>query len=383
MIHKKRIVYLAGFVFALSIALMSYINSSFISSFIDEKLVGLVYALGSIASVIALLIVPEIFRKIGGYKFLLSVIGLNALAILLFAFSQNAWSAIVVFIANYTLNILIFFSLDELLEIFSKNSSTGKTRGSYLTLSSLAWIIAQLGLGTILGGFSFRMIYLSSFVIMLCLFAISYFGLNHIPEPKYDRINTRKYIGEFLKNRNLFRAFSMNLLLQFFYCWMIIYTPIYLSSYLGFSWKEIGLTFAVMLLPFIIIPFRMGKYADKVGERKMLMWGFGIASISTLSLFYIHSNEIWIWAMLLFTTRIGAASIEVMNDIYFFKHIRPENEEFVGVYRSAPPVAYILGPLLAFVVFNFVPSFNFIYPILGTFMMFGVYLSSTIQKSDI
>ena len=382
MIHKKRTIYSAGFVFSLSIALMSYINSSFISSFINEKMVGLIYALGSITSIIMLLIAPKIFRKIGGYRFLLSVIGLNALSILLFAFSQNAWSAVTMFILSFTLNILIFFSLDELLEISSKNSSIGKTRGSYLTLSSLAWIIAQLGLGTILGGFSFRTIYLSSFVIMLFLFAISYFGLNHIPEPKYDRINIKKYIGEFFKNRNLFRAYGMSLLLQFFYCWMIIYTPIYLSSYLGFSWKEIGLIFAVMLLPFIIIPFQMGKYADKVGERKTLMWGFGIASLATLSLFYIHSHEIWVWAMLLFTTRIGAASIEVMNDAFFFRHIKPENEEFVGVYRSAPPIAYIVGPLFAFVIFNFVPSFNFIYIILGAFMLYGIYLSSTIRKND-
>jgi hypothetical protein len=72
-----------------------------------------------------------------------------------------------------------------------------------------------------------------------------------------------------------------------------------------------------------------------------------------------------------------------MSDSYFFKHIKPENEEFVGVYRSASPVAYIIGPLFAFVVFSFVPSFNFLYLILGAFMLCGIYLSGTIRKSDI
>ena len=381
--HNRKIIYLVGFIFSLSIALMSYINSSFISSFIDEKLVGTIYAIGSIVSVLMLLIVPKIWRKIGGYKFLLWAIFLNILSVLSFAFSKDALSASLSFICVFTLNILIFFSLDELLKIYSKDSSTGKTRGGYLALSNFAWIIAQLALGMIFGGFSFKIIYLISFIIMSLSFLVSFMHLRNIPEPKYDNTGTKRYIREFFKNKNLFRAYRISFLLQFFYCWMVIYTPIYLSLHLGFSWKEIGIIFAIMLLPFAIIEYPLGKCADKIGERKILMFGFAIASIATLSLFFVNTHSLWIWAMLLLTTRIGAATIEVMSDVYFFKHIKPENEEFVGVYRNASPVSYIIGPLLAFIIFLFVPSFNFIYLILGTIMLYGVYLSSTIRKSDI
>ena len=147
--------------------------------------------------------------------------------------------------------------------------------------------------------------------------------------------------------------------------------------------KEIGIIFAIMLLPFIILDIPLGKFSDKIGERKMLMFGFTIASLATLSLFFIQIHAVWIWALLLFITRIGAANIEVMSEAYFFKHIKPEEEQFIQVSRSSSPVAYILGPLLAFVVFIFIPSFNLIYTILGIIMLFGVYLSSTIKKSDI
>ncbi|MES3031728.1 MAG: MFS transporter [Patescibacteria group bacterium] len=381
--QKRKIIYLSGFIFSLSIALMSYINSSFIASFVGEKLVGTIYALSSIVSILILLIAPEIFRKVGGYKFLLYAISLNALSVLLFAFSKDVWSAVILFVSGFALNILIYFSLDELLKIFSEESKIGKTRGEYLALCSSAWIIAQLALGTILGEFSFKIIYLISFAVMALLIILVYFYLRDIPDPRYDKANTRKYIGEFFKNKNLFRAYSISLLLQFFYCWMVIYTPIYLSLHLGFSWKEIGIIFAVMLLPFSIIPFHLGKYSDKIGERKILMSAFTITSLATFLLFFIHGHDMWLWAALLFTTRVGAASIEVMSDSYFFKHIRPENEEFVGVYRSAPPVSYIIGPLIAFFVFSFIPSFNFIYLILGAVMLSGIYLSSTIKKSDI
>lgn len=381
--HDRKIIYLAGFLFSISIALTLYINSSFLSSFVSKELMGLTFAFGSIISILALLVAPQIFRKIGGYKFLLLVIALDALSILLFAFSKNAWSAVPLFILGFAFNTLIVFSLDELLKIFSKDSATGRIRGIYLTVVHLAFIASQLALGTILEYFSFRIIYIIAFSVMMLFFLFSFFSLKNIPDPKYDNIRALQYIKEFFKNRNLSRAYGISFLLQFFYCWMIIYTPIYLYAHLGFAWKEIGIIFAIMLVPFIIIPVHLGKYADKIGERKILIFGFTVATLATLSLFFIQEHTVWLWAVLLFTTRIGAASIEVMSDAYFFKHIKPENEEFVGVYRSASPIAYIIGPLSAFVVLSFVPSFNFIYIVLGTLMLYGVYLSGTISKSDI
>lgn len=381
--HDRKIIYLAGFLFSIPAALTSYINSSFLSTLTSEKSVSLIYALGSIVSIATLLAAPPIWRRIGGYKFLLLIALADALSLLALSLVKNAWSIFIIFVLFLSFNILIVFSLDELLKIFSKDSATGKVRGTYLALCHLAWITTQLAYGTILGEFPFRTIYFLGFAAMTLFLLTAHFNLKNIPDPKYDKMNTVKYTKEFFKNKNLFRAYGLNFLLQFFYCWMVIYTPIYLYLHLGFSWREIGFIFAIMLLPFLIIPFPLGKYADKIGERKILMFGFAIISLATLSLFFIPGHKIFIWALFLFLTRVGAASIEVASDAYFFKHIKPENEEFVGVYRSAPPVAYVLGPLFAFAMFLFVPSFNFIYVILGALMLSGVYLSSTIKKGDV
>ena len=381
--HNRKMIYLAGFLFSMPIALASYINSSFLSSFVGEKFVSIIYVLGSIGSILALLLAPKIFRKIGGYRFLLLVILLDAFSFLMLSIAENIWSAIAMFILGFSMNTLLIFSLDELLEIFSRNSATGKIRGIYLVVCNAAWVLVQLFSGTILGGFSYRTIYLISFSIMTLFLIISFLNLKNIPDPKYDKIKSFTFVSEFFKNKNLFRAYTLSFLLQFFYSWMVIYTPIYLYAYLGFSWQEIGIIFAIMLLPFVLIQFPLGKYSDKIGERKMLIFGFFVIALATLSLFFIREHSLWLWAMLLFATRIGAATIEVSVDAYFFKHIKPENEEFVGAYRSASPIAYIIGPFSAFIVFLFIPSFNFIYIILGTLMLAGIYLSSTIEKSDI
>ncbi|MDR3519536.1 MAG: MFS transporter [Candidatus Pacebacteria bacterium] len=381
--RDRIIIYFAGFLASIPIALMSYINSSFLSPFIGERFVGLVYTLGSLVSILMLLFAPRVFRKIGGHRFLLLVIGLNTLSILWLALSTNAFSAVCSFVLGFALNIVVFFSLDELLKIFSKESATGRIRGIYLALSNFAWVVAQLLSGTVFGNFPLKTIYIIAFFIMILFFLLSLFGLKNIPDPKYDRLKILSYVKDFIKNKNLLRSYSIDFLLQFFYCWMIIYTPIYLYSYLGFTWKDIAIIFTIMLLPFVLIESSMGRYSDKVGERKMLMVGFFIISISTISLFFIQKPEIWIWAALLFLTRVGAATVEVMSDSYFFKHIKPENEEFVGIYRSTSPLAYITGPIVALMVFIFLPKFNFIFPVLGLMMLFGVYLASTIRKADI
>lgn len=381
--HNRKIIYLAGFLYSVPIALASYINSSFISSFVGEQFVSIVYVLGSICSILALVLAPKIFKKIGGYKFLLLVTLFDALTFLVLALTKNIWNVVIIFILGFSLNTLLIFSLDELLKIFSKDSALGKIRGIYLAITNLAWILAELLFGTIFGGFSFREIYLVGFLTMMFFLFVSFLSLKNTPDPKYDKIQSLKYIREFFKSKNLSRAYGINFLLQFFYCWMVIYTPIYLFAHLYFSWKEIGIIFAIMLLPFSIIPFPLGKYADKVGERKILMFGFTLAALATLSLFFIKWHNIFIWATLLFITRIGAASIDGTSDAYFFKHIKPENEELVGVYRSASPLSYILGPLAALVFLIFLPSFNFIYIILGTLMLYGIYLSSTIRRNDV
>lgn len=374
---------MAGFLYSLPVALAAYINSSFISSFTGEKLAGIVYALGSFFSIIALLIVPKIWRVLGGYKFILLVSFVFAMIFEALAFVHNTWLVVVLFIVFLSANTLLIFSLDEILKIFSEDKLTGKIRGTYIVLSNLAWILAVLSFGIFGRNFDFRHIYLASFAIMLLFFLVSFFNLKKIPDPNYDKKNITNYVGEFFRNKNLLRAYGLTFLLQCFYCAMVIYTPIYLSAHLGFSWEQIGLIFTIMLLPFLFVPIKLGKYADIVGERKILMFGFAITALATISLFFITRHTVLVWALVLFLTRIGASAVESMSDAYFFKHIRPENEEFVGVYRSASPVAYIVAPLAALAIFYLVPSFKFIFLILGTLMLYGVYLSSTIEKGDI
>ena len=380
---KLKIIFLAGFLMALHLALTAYVNSSFLVSFLSEQYVGLVFTSASFASILALLLVPGLLRFLGGFRLILWSVGLSALSLLMLAIYPRVHIIIPVFIFYFALNNIIIFILDEFLEIFSEGRAIGKIRGFYLAFLSSAWVLAQIILSRTSASFNFSSLYFYAFLLIAILFLLSLFCFRNFGDPNYDKMPISKSLISFFRNKGLTRIYILNFMLQFFFSWMVIYTPIYLNTRLGFSWSEIGAVFTVMLLPFVILPFGLGRYSDKIGERKMLIFGFMVTGFSTALLFFMQTTSLWLWAFALFFTRVGASTIETMSDIYFFKHINKEEDEFVGIYRNTSSIAYIIGPLLASVVLFVAPTFNFIFLVLGIFMFSGSLLASQIKSDDI
>lgn len=376
-------IFLAGFVFSFHIAATAYVNSSFVATFLGEGKVGLVFTLASILSIAALLYFPEVLRRIGSRKFFLFTVAGSALALLILSIFKVAWVAIPIFILYYAFNAVFIFILDELIEIFSRQGSVGRLRGYYLAFVSAAWVLAQIFSGKVLASFSFQVLYFIAFEMLLALFLVSYFFLRKLPDPQYDRAPIWNSVKTYFKNKKLARAYAFTFLLQFFFSWMVIYTPIYLNAHLGMAWDKIAIIFMIMLTPFVFMPIPLGKYSDKVGERKMLAYGFALTALATLALFFITTTALWVWALALFLTRVGASTVEIMADVYFFKHITPSQDEFIGVYRNTTPVAYIVGPLVATLLIAILPAFNYIYPILAAITSIGIYLAYTIETDDV
>ena len=152
---KLKSIFSCGFLLSFHVALTAYVNSSFLSTFLAERNVGWMYVVGSLSSIAALLLIPKLLRKIGGYKFLLLSVGLNAICLLSLSIFKSASVILPIFLIYYVLNIVIVFSLDELLEIFSKNSKVGRVRGLYLAIMSSAWVIAQIVSAKVLANLSF------------------------------------------------------------------------------------------------------------------------------------------------------------------------------------------------------------------------------------
>lgn len=366
---------MVGFLFSIPVALTSYINSTFLSAYISQQYLGIIYALASIATIVGLMHMPKILNQIGNRRTILLFSLLFFLSLALLAFGGKDFIAIPAFILYFLSINCIITSLDIFIEDFSKSSKVGLIRGTYLTIINSAWILAQIISGSIIDKSSLRGIYLLSAGFMALVSILFILFLDDFKDPRYKKVPVVKTLKLFIQNKNFSKIYLLNFILQFFYAWMVIYTPIYLHQYLGFEWSKIGIIFSIMLLPFVLLELPLGKLSDKIGEKEMLIAGFVIISISVLVIPFTTTGKLWFWALMLLITRIGAATIEVMSESYFFKVVSEEDADEISFFRNTGPVSYIIAPLLAVPTLLFVPSFEYIFFVLSAVMLCGFLIS--------
>jgi MFS family permease len=376
-------VYLLGFFFAFHTALPTYINSSFLNVYLSEDSVGLIYILASIITIASFLVIPFFLRRFGNYRTCLTLIIVELLALLGLAILPSSIWLIILFIVNLVAIPIVYFLTDIFIEGLSTNQKTGRVRGIYLTFINLAWVISPVFSSLILTNNEYWKIYLISFIFLIPTVYILFKKLKNFSDSPYQIIpiwQTLKVIG---RDRNLRNIFSANFLLFFFYSWMIIYTPLYLHKEIGFSWTQIGIIFSIMLLPFVLVQYPLGRIADKKwGEKEILSLGFVIAALATMTITFITSRNIVIWASILFLTRIGAATIEIMCDTYFFKKVNSLNANIISFYRMSSPAAYIFGPLIASIILGFyLSNLKYLFLILGLVLLIGLRFSLRLKDT--
>ncbi len=60
-------IYFVSFFFTLHLALPVYVNSSFLSTLVSEKYVGLIFGSASFLTILALALIPKLLRLVGDY----------------------------------------------------------------------------------------------------------------------------------------------------------------------------------------------------------------------------------------------------------------------------------------------------------------------------
>ncbi|MDP3956170.1 MAG: MFS transporter [bacterium] len=377
--YLRRSVYLVTFIYTTNFALTLYINSSYLGHYIDKQHVSILFSLASLLAMILLAGTTRLFALIGQHRATQLFLLLNLLGAAALALSTNTYLIIPMWMLFYGTGVLLRFDLDIYMEKLSTNEETGTSRGVFLTILNLAIFISPYIASKILGdGESFMLIYFTAAGMATITLLLVSTTLRGIREVTYRTDPFFKSLKVMRLNANLRNIFVTTFLLEFFYSWMVIYNPLYLHEEIGFGWENIGIILAIMLLPFVLIEYPLGKIADKwLGEKEILTTGLIIMGFSTATIAFISSPNIALFAGLLFLTRIGAAAVEIMNETYFFKHVTAADTGAIAVFRNSRPLAYILGPLVGAVVLVYVPS-NFMYLILGAFMLTGVFFSLSI-----
>lgn len=375
-IKKIKKIYFLSFLFSLHIALSAYINSTFLTGIISEKFVGILYAISSLTILFILSKSVNILKNFGNRRLTLIFLLFNILSLVGLITSRNPYFIGLSFVVFTVTNTLVLFCIDIFIEHFGDPSKTGKTRGLYLTIVNIAWMLSPLIAAYLItreGGY--QAIYLLAFVMAVAMAIGLVFSVKTFKDKTYKRtplIETFKYLKT---NKHMLAIVAINFLLHFFFACMVVYTPIYLFDHLRFNWDQIGVMFTIMLVPFVIFGLPIGVLIDKyhVSKRFLLKAGFIIMIISTISISFITSTSLSLWALVLFITRVGASMVETTGEIYFFSHVKDEDAYLLSIFRDMTPVAYLVSPLVATIVFMFLP-FKYLFIVLGIIMCVAFYL---------
>ncbi|MEK7136068.1 MAG: MFS transporter [Patescibacteria group bacterium] len=375
----RRHTYIAVLFLTLNGSLVSYINSSFLSQLVGEKAIGWIYIVASLITIAGFWALPFVLRKNDLRQILLITTMVMVTATgLLGLVAQPTAILIAIFCIFYIAGALARYVLDLYLENISVDKVTGGIWGLFLTIINVAWLASPLLAGFMLNGTAnYQLVYLGATVIALPLFAIIIWGLTKQSIKNIPPVSPVSSFAILFKpqsdfDRDIKNIISIDLLLNFFYSLMVVYTPIYLYQHIGLSWDQIGLVFTVMLLPFVLLDYPLGLLADKkIGEKEILVGGLVIMGLATIALSFISGAGLAVWASLLFITRIGAASVEVAKEIYLFKRITPGDTSILSLSRMMVSFSYIIGPALATVFLAFF-DFRFIFLALGIIVLLGL-----------
>jgi MFS family permease len=336
-----------GFIYTLHLVVPMYSNSSFLSLFADERTVGFIYMAGAAVTILGFLVAPQIIRRVGNYKTALWLIVIQFALFYFIVTSHDPRVLASAFILQSAVISMIGLCLDIFLEVYTDGEDIGRVRGLYNATLNASWVIGPL-LGAMLinGTGSFQNTYIAGLAMLFPLLYLVYRNFPRFKDPNYMHITPFQLAKHLAHNRNWVWLFFANLVLQVFYAWMVVYSPIYLNKTMGFGWEAIGVILTVMLLPFPLIQYPLGKLSDHRGEKGIMMGGFVVMSLTTIGLAFITSHAVIVWALALFATRVGAAAAEVMMETYFFKTVSPRDSAALGLFRITRPLSYFIAPLV-------------------------------------
>lgn len=375
-------IYGAVFFLSLHYFITVYINSSFLARFTTPQGVSGLYILGSLVALAGFVFLTPVLRRAGNVRLFIGLSLIEALALIVLAITPSPALALAAFVFHQALPIILLFCLDILLEgTLPNEKNTGLARGLFLTSSNVALVLAPLLFSLLIVGDNFSFVYGLSALCLLPAIAIAFLNRKKFKDPHYHPFKPLEAARSLWKNHDLRATWLANFLLQFFYAWMVVYTPIYLHQTIGMSWEDVGVVFTIMLLPFLLVELPVGRLADRLfGEQEAMAAGFFITGITTAFIPLVFVSGVAVWAALLFATRMGAALVEITTESYFFKKVSAQDNDLISAFRSTRPLSYIAGPAVGGVLLLVFP-FNTLFVFLAALMLSGMLLAGSITDS--
>lgn len=371
-----------GFVFGLSVSLLTYVTSTYFKQVLESDNIGIFYIISFSIILIALFNLNSLIEGFGRARTLMSLLAAQIGVLFALQFVDIAIGGALLMMMYIILFSVIWVVYDIVLEAYSTDGDTGRIRGLFLSVWNLGFLVGPLMSVYLLQHYGFNGIFVVTMLLYIVMFIAIFMALNDIKgHVKRQNLSLQKTIKIFKNNPSLVKSYWMSFTLRFFYAIMTIFMPLYLRE-IGLSWTEIGLVFTVMLIPFVLVEYPAGIIADKkYGEKEMLFIGLSILICSVVVMYFTQNYAPVFWMVILFISRIGAALLESMQDSYFYKQIDENDVALINFFRSTRAIAYIVSAALAGITLFFFDDTKNIFIVLVIVLVIGLYPVITLKDT--
>lgn len=425
--YKKKLLIISltiTFFYTLHLALPIYILSDYLSAYIDTKYIGVIFGISGLLSIYLINSYNKLLRQYHNYKTTFGLIIADIITLIMMSMINSPIYVSVFTILYISIVALLGVSVNLYVEEFSNNKDTGVVRGIFLTISSLALILGLFIANKLTAQiwdienytfikYNYTYIFLVDALLLLPIIYLVRHYYRHVQEPKYTGGNMWSVLKHLRRNTNLKGVFTANLMVAVFVTTMITYFINYLTRYGHLAMPDyIGILMPIALLPFIIIPYKVGDLADKkYGEKEFMIIGLAIMAISLLAIplasMYIdniihsmsmafnsnilninksitnignvlpiglqdnlniinaklHYKMMIIWGAVLILGRIGSSMVETAANSYFYKTISRTDSDSIALFTNIGAIGIVIGGTLSVISYyldNFINQNIFI-----------------------
>ncbi len=349
--NSRQIFWLNIFYFFISLhyAVIIYSASTFLSTIFGEKNIWILYSFAALLTIILNISISNFIKKNSLNKLVKTTLLVAFLNLLNLAFNKIFFFIFISFILYLALAECLLLLSSILLEELSKNETTGRMRGNFLSIQHFGYLFAPFLSSFFIKISNINSIFFLSTIFIFTAFIIFNNNLSTIEKAEPSKRNFLQTIRKIFKNIDLRNIIFTYIGLHFFYSISVIYLPLKLAESGITLTQYLGVLLPIGLFPFLFVPEILGYVEDKMkDEKEFIVVGF-IGIIFMLNVFaFVNSSSLIIWALILFTSRIFTSIVEVSISSYFFKKVERSDTDIISIFTSSYNlVNFIFVPIFA------------------------------------
>ena len=306
--------------------------------------IGFVTASLTIISLLAYLGLVPLFEKIPTKTLFFISMSLNAIAIILFAFTRTPGYFFIVAIINVILTSVRVQAFGILLRDNSSAKTIGENENTIYMLGNIGWGIGPLIAGIVAFFLSYQFVFIyAAFMILLAVYIYSFTSFKEHKQ-EFEKINIMKNLFKFFKNKERTKAYILNGGLEVWWAYPYVFIPLEMIR-LNFTALHIGLFLFLLTLPMIFSEYLTEKNIIRISAKRKLIYGYSFIGILTVVNLIFSYNIIYSLGIIIIAS-LAMGILEPTTEGLFFS-ITKQNEErkYYGPFVTSKTVGAFIGHL--------------------------------------